>query len=257
MKAFLQLTLVIATFKVGICIETLAGQLNSRAACWWSGCQPSTWFQRGCFPRQVKGKEPCPGGDKFYCCPSDGGTVNSPTGAQISFDEFSKAVTNNGYPQPSQQQYNDFMKRLPDGSISTKVEAAMALAQFIHESAGLTEKREKDCLSDGCPGRYDKPGCDAPGRFYFGRGYIQLTGCLNYRAASQALKGNDDLVFNPDSVASDENLAWDTAFWFWKVQMFTEMARNNLEMMFLNFKGKCPFATWRGGWSLWSNNKGN
>ncbi|KAJ6641749.1 Basic endochitinase C, partial [Pseudolycoriella hygida] len=141
---------------------------------------------------------------------------------QISFDEFSKAVTNNGYPQPSQQQYNDFMKRLPDGSISTKVEAAMALAQFIHESAGLTEKREKDCLADGCPKSYVTPGCDAPGRFYFGRGYIQLTGCLNYRAASQALKGNDDLVFNPDSVASDENLAWDTALWFWKANVHSQ-----------------------------------
>ncbi|KAJ6638081.1 Acidic endochitinase SP2, partial [Pseudolycoriella hygida] len=218
MNAFLQITFLIAISKIGVGIETSRGQISSRADCWMSGCQPSTWAERGCFPANqwhAEGSEPCPGGDKFLCC----GTGDPTTGAQISFDEFSNAIVSNGYPQSSQQQHNDFMQRLPDGLISTKEEAAMALAQYIHESAGLTEKRETRCVPDGCPGEYETPGCDVPGQRYFGRGYIQLTGCNNYRAASQALLGNDDLVNNADSVAADENLAWNTAFWFWKANV--------------------------------------
>jgi len=54
--------------------------------CWWSGCQPNTWAQRGCSSmgnyREI-GREPCPGGDKYHCCPNDensnsgGGNSNS------------------------------------------------------------------------------------------------------------------------------------------------------------------------------------
>lgn len=93
----------------------------------------------------------------------------------------------------------------------------MALTQFLHESDGLRAKREYRCISNGCPGDYQDPACDAPGQRYFGRGYIQLTWCANYRAASQDLFGDTSLVTNPDSVAVNENLAWNTAFWFWKV----------------------------------------
>lgn len=135
----------------------------------------------------------------------------------MSFNEFSNAVVSNGYPQPSQAVYNAFVQGLPKGSISSREEAAMALAQFLHESAGLTAKREIRCESNGCPGEYETPGCDANGQRYYGRGYIQLTWCNNYRAASQDLLGDTSLVANPDSVATDENLAWNTAFWFWKV----------------------------------------
>ncbi len=96
----------------------------------------------------------------------------------------------------------------------------MALAQLLHESAGLTAKREIRCISNGCPGDYETPSCDAKqGQRYYGRGYIQLTWCANYRAASQDLFGNNSLVQNPDLVATNENYAWDTAFWFWKVRV--------------------------------------
>lgn len=93
----------------------------------------------------------------------------------------------------------------------------MALAQFLQESAGLTAKSEIACASNGCPGQYETPGCDIAGQNYYGRGYIQLTWCTNYKAASQDLFGSTTLVDNPDSVATNENNAWDTAFWFWKV----------------------------------------
>lgn len=47
------------------------------AQCWWTGCQPKNWRERGCFPattwRQDK-SELCPSGDKYYCCPKGSGS---------------------------------------------------------------------------------------------------------------------------------------------------------------------------------------
>lgn len=96
----------------------------------------------------------------------------------------------------------------------------MALAQFLHESDGLRAKEEYKCKDTGCPNDYKTPGCDAPGQSYYGRGYIQLTWCKNYKAASQELYKDARLVTDPKSVASNENYSWDTAFWFWKVISF-------------------------------------
>lgn len=135
----------------------------------------------------------------------------------MSQNEFSNAVVSNGYPLPAKSIYDAFVQGLPKGSISTKQEAAMALTQFIHESDGLRAKREYKCVSNGCPGKYQNSKCDAPGQHYYGRGYIQLTWCTNYKAASKDLLGDTSLVTNPDSVATNENLAFGTAFWFWKV----------------------------------------
>ncbi|KAG4076278.1 hypothetical protein HA402_014827 [Bradysia odoriphaga] len=217
--------------KDGVSVGTLSGNDGGEAACWWSGCQPSNWGQRGCFPadqwRQSR-SESCPGGDRYFCCPAGGQTNPSPGGqGLVSYDQFSNAVVSNGYPRPSQAVYDAYIQGLPRGSISSKEEAAMALAQFLHESAGLTAKREFRCMSNGCPGEYATPGCDASGKFYYGRGYIQLTWCNNYRAASRDLLGNDSLVTDPDQVASNENLAWNTAFWFWKVNVHGQAGVSN------------------------------
>jgi hypothetical protein len=65
--------------------------------------------------------------------------------------------------------------------------------------------------------KYVLSGCDVPGQRYFGRGYIQLTWCYNYGPASTDLFGDGRLVTDPDMVAREETVAWDTAFWFWKV----------------------------------------
>ncbi|XP_037038179.1 endochitinase At2g43610-like isoform X4 [Bradysia coprophila] len=153
----------------------------------------------------------------------NGGSDNSGgnnNGALISFDEFANAVVNsNGYPRPSEAQYNAFIQGLPKGLIATKQEAAMALTQFLHESDGLRAKREYRCQDSGCPGEYVTSGCDGPNQRYYGRGYIQLTWCYNYRAASQDLYNDNRLVSDADMVARDENVAWNTAFWFWKANV--------------------------------------
>ena len=41
----------------------------------------------------------------------------------------------------------------------------------------------------------------------------------NYKAASASIFGNNKLLKNPDLVASDDNIAWSTAFWFWKTNV--------------------------------------
>lgn len=141
----------------------------------------------------------------------------------MTFNQFQNAVTSNSYPAPSRAQYDVFVASAgPKGSITTKREAAMALAQFLHESDGLQAKREYRCAENQCPNEYRTPGCDAAGQYYYGRGYIQLTWCYNYKPCSQALFGDDRLVRDPDQVARSENVAWDTAFWFWKVNVHSQ-----------------------------------
>jgi predicted chitinase len=135
--------------------------------------------------------------------------------AIYSAAEFRAAVTANGYSAPRADQYNAFIKRMPDGGITTKQEASMFLAQILWESGGLKYKRELACVKTGCPGRYDHS-VGVPGKEYYGRGYIQLTHSTNYKKASEALYHDDRLVKNPDLVADDEDAAWGTAFWYWK-----------------------------------------
>jgi predicted chitinase len=103
---------------------------------------------------------------------------------------------------------------MPNGNITTKLEACMFLSQIILESGGLKYKRELACLKDGCPDRYDHS-VGILGQNYYGRGYIQLTHSYNYKAASLALYNDERLVKNPDLVADDEDAAWGTAFWYW------------------------------------------
>ncbi|OXA45312.1 Chitinase 4 [Folsomia candida] len=170
--------------------------------CWQTGCQLDSWAVKGCdqYDRDTAGTEWCQGGG------------NMPT-----WPQFSAGVTNNGYPAPSQDQYNNFVKHAARwGRVTSKQESAMALAQFLHESDGLRAKREYACAQTQCPNSYRQPSCDAPGQYYYGRGYIQLSWCeWNYRPASRDIFGDDRLVSDPDQVARDESTAWATAWWFW------------------------------------------
>ncbi|KAG6621351.1 putative chitinase [Phytophthora cinnamomi] len=53
----------------------------------------------------------------------------------------------------------------------------------------------------------------APGRRYHGRGPIQLSWNYNYYHAGEAL--GIDLLDNPDIVATDTDVTWMTALWYW------------------------------------------
>jgi predicted chitinase len=207
---------------LGIFSYVVWGLPGVNGECWDTGCQLNSWAIVGCaqYGRVETGRKSCPTGNIYTCCSPGGGGGGSGSGISINFGQFSNAVTSNGYPGPSSAQYNAFIRGLPKGQITTTQEAAMALANFLHESDGLRAKREYACANgNNCPGSYRTPGCDAPGQYYFGRGYIQLSWCYNYRPASQDLFGDDRIVRNPDLVATDEQIAWDTAFWFWKVNV--------------------------------------
>lgn len=193
--------------------------------CWWTGCQADNWAVVGCeqYGMVAVDVQHCNGGKLYHCCdaPTNPGPgpgepdPNPGTPTDISYEQFSRGVTSNGYPAPSHSQYNSFMSQMSRGRVSSKQEAAMVLAQLLHESGGLVYKREIACAQTFCPEHYRTPGCDAPGRYYYGRGYIQLTWCYNYIAASQDLYGDVRLVNNPDQVADIEDYAWATAFWYW------------------------------------------
>ncbi|KAE8654792.1 Endochitinase [Hibiscus syriacus] len=52
-----------------------------------------------------------------------------------------------------------------------------------------------------------------PGRQYYGRGPIQLTHNYNYGQAGRAIR--EDLINNPDLVATNAIISFKTAIWFW------------------------------------------
>jgi len=207
----------IALVILGLAVGSSVGQ-----DCWWTGCQPSDWGVVGCdqYGRVEQGRRGCVDGRgvsgfEYNCCEGDDGGGGG-DGDFADFNQFSRAITSNGYPAPSQEQFRNFNQYARSvGRIGNTQEAAMCLAQLLHESDGLRAKREYACEVSQCPDSYRTPGCDAPGQYYFGRGYIQLSWCYNYRDASAGIFGDNRLVTNADQVASNDAIAWQTAFWFW------------------------------------------
>jgi predicted chitinase len=94
-------------------------------------------------------------------------------------------------------------------------EVASALANFSHETGGLFFVREsaQPRLCDA-PSEAQWP-C-APGQSYFGRGPIQLSWNFNYGPAGQFLR--QPLLTQPDLVATDPSVAWQSALWYWVTQ---------------------------------------
>ena len=112
---------------------------------------------------------------------------------------------------------NTFPGFATTGDITTrKREVAAFLANINHETGGLvyTEEINKSVM---CDTSWGPPGCScAPGKWYYGRGPIQLSWNGNYCAAGNAL--GVDLKNNPDLVAQDATISWRTGFWFWMTQ---------------------------------------
>lgn len=127
----------------------------------------------------------------------------------INKNEFRNAVVYCSYPLPKDIQYDAFRRGFPSSGITSKREAAMFLAQVVHESDGLRAKKEYHPP----PNAYD---FNNNGVQFCGRGYMQLTWRANYEAASQSLYNDSRLVIDPELVANHEDIAWNTAFWYWK-----------------------------------------
>ena len=91
-------------------------------------------------------------------------------------------------------------------------ELAAALANFAHETGNLVYVEEIH-KGDYCSDSTTLCGICAEGKQYFGRGPIQLSWNGNYCAAGLAL--GIDLWANPERVAEDPAVAWQTALWYW------------------------------------------
>jgi chitinase len=116
----------------------------------------------------------------------------------------------------------DAMKKYPSFATTgtdtvKKQEAAAFLANVNHETGGLVYIREINTAN--YPHYCDTSqsyGCPAGNAQYYGRGPIQLSWNFNYKAAGDALGIN--LLSQPDLVATDSSVAWQTGIWYWMTQ---------------------------------------
>ncbi|ORX73816.1 lysozyme-like protein [Linderina pennispora] len=138
----------------------------------------------------------------------------------ISCSELRQIIIRNGYTAGDDleahcQILNRDASRL--GRIQTRTELAMFLAHVLLETGGLTQFEEHAALVDQqAAARYASP-LGRKDKYYFGRGCLQLSWPENYKDASLALYGNGNiLIDDPDWVARDINVAWATAFWYWR-----------------------------------------
>ncbi|RWS20155.1 hypothetical protein B4U80_00015, partial [Leptotrombidium deliense] len=137
----------------------------------------------------------------------------------ISYEDFKSAAKACCGGNPTKDQYDAFEEAECTCTIENKLEMAMFLAQIFHESACLKAKVEIKCKKNESHCAHYEHTYGFPGKIYYGRGYIQLTGSENYKKASKALFNDDRLLREPEQVANNEEIAWKTAFWYWKVRV--------------------------------------
>jgi len=241
--------------KLQLLIVFLAASFEATLAddCWWTGCQSDSWAVKGCdqYGRVEGQRRQCSGGNEYYCCAGGGGGGGSGGGSgdgggdrkkpkssevildcfctditlmfyfvrvanTITLEQFNQACRTRGGVGGADQ-YNSFIKSFPRAGIVDKNEAAKYLAHTVWESMGVSATREIFCLNPDnywqCANAY---GTGPGGVVYFGRGPIQLSHNYNYRAASQNIFGNPDVLLNdPDRVAREAQTGWNTAAYFW------------------------------------------
>ena len=105
-----------------------------------------------------------------------------------------------------------------DGDTETRRrEIAAALANSAQESDNFKATREYNMAN--WPLYCDKTSTQYPckgANQYYGRGPIQISWNFNYGAAGEYLKL--DLLNNPDLVATDAKVAFQTMMWYWMTQ---------------------------------------
>ncbi|KAH9417298.1 hypothetical protein DERP_007295 [Dermatophagoides pteronyssinus] len=140
--------------------------------------------------------------------------IETKTKELITWKEFKDSLILNQYPEPSMEKYETVIRLAKDFNIDDKNELAMFLAQVYWESVGLQHTKEIACVKTKCTNNY-RTGREQQDKYYYGRGYIQLTWLDNYANCSLDLYGDMRLVDNPDLVSDTEEGAWGSAFWYW------------------------------------------
>lgn len=105
-----------------------------------------------------------------------------------------------------------------------RLRMAAFFAQLLHESDG-GKTTEEYASGRAYEFRKDLGNTVAgDGTLFKGRGYIQLTGRLNYQNASRELFGDDSLVQHPEIVASNPDIAMLVSLWFWNKKGLNALA---------------------------------
>lgn len=157
-----------------------------------------------------------------------------------SFVEAFNALQNiNGYRQaPTYAEDGTFKKFLQEGTLEQKKrEAAAFFANIVQETGRgswntALYHRVETCANDGgnppgpgtvrghCATDYRTQnniwGGPVSGKYYYGRGPMQLSWNTNYAWFSQDAFGDQNVLKNnPDLVGNDAKTAWLAAMWFW------------------------------------------
>nr|QHN63861.1 endochitinase class I [Drosera binata] len=163
--------------------------------------------------------------------PSGGGDVSSIITSQI-FNEMLLHRNDNACPANGFYTYDAFIQAARSfpgfgttGDINTrKKELAAFFGQTSHETTGGWPTAPDGpyawgyCFKEeqGNPGSYCVASSTypcAPGKKYYGRGPIQISYNYNYGQCGAAI--NQPLLANPDLVASNADISFETAIWFW------------------------------------------
>lgn len=128
--------------------------------------------------------------------------------------------------------YLPLQAALREYQINTPMRIAAFMAQISHESGSLQYSEEiasgsayehRDDLGNLRPEALKAAHAQGTttGKFYKGRGLIQITGYYNYKECGKAL--GLDLVNHPELLCTIEN-ACRSACWFWNVHGLNDMA---------------------------------
>jgi putative chitinase len=127
-------------------------------------------------------------------------------------------------PEHAAKYIQPLMAAMDANQINTPLRKAHFLAQLGHESASMAYATEI-ASGNAYEGRADlgntQPG-DGP--LFKGRGLIQITGRNNYRAYGKARNRDFITGDNPNLLASNPNLAADSAGWFWDTRNLNDLA---------------------------------
>jgi predicted chitinase len=154
----------------------------------------------------------------YSCSGSSGGGGGSSSGFVVSQAQFNQMFpdANSFYTYSglvsAMSAYPGFATT--GGTTVEEQEAAAFLANVDHETGGLVYINEIDQSGDYCAS--ESYGCPAGDTAYYGRGPLQISWNFNYEAAGQAI--GQDLLDNPDLVATNSTISWETALWYWMTQ---------------------------------------
>jgi predicted chitinase/peptidoglycan hydrolase-like protein with peptidoglycan-binding domain len=127
--------------------------------------------------------------------------------------------------------------------ITTAHERAAFLAQCVAETGGFNTFQEEDGGNPHYFDRYDNnTGIGnrghPDGATFHGRGPVQLTGRDNYTRFSRWMNDGDQVMKNPDLVATDPKYSFASAGWFWNVNHLNDPAnQGNLALVVQRLNG--------------------